>query len=289
MEREMGEGIYKIIQASKVDAFFYYCILDFKLILVKFSAIINYPLSLAGIKIVRLSKLRKLQVFEPPVNNTDIEKDEKFMLLYAKVKNYTIVEIERCYSLYKAVHYILKNNIPGDFVECGVMKGGSMMMVALMLAEANITNRKLYLYDTFAGMPAPGVQDGEIEKEEWRKMQNEDGTNNWCYASFDDVETNMKSTGYPSENLILVRGKVEETIPGTIPDKIALLRLDTDWYSSTKHELVHLFPILEKKGILIIDDYGAWQGARKATDEYFKEKGPVYLNRIDFTGRLIIK
>ena len=99
----------------------------------------------------------------------------------------------------------------------------------------------------------------------------------------------MKSTGYPVGNIRLLKGKVEDTIPGTMPAKIALLRLDTDWYESTKHELTYLFPLLEKSGVLIIDDYGAWQGARKAVDEYLKDNGTVYLNRIDFTGRLLIK
>lgn len=99
----------------------------------------------------------------------------------------------------------------------------------------------------------------------------------------------MAATGYPKDNIIFIKGKVEQTIPGTLPGKIALLRLDTDWYESTKHELNHLYPLLEKAGILIIDDYGAWQGARKAVDEYFSTNGPVYLHRLDFTGRLVIK
>jgi hypothetical protein len=85
-------------------------------------------------------------------------------------------------------------------------------------------------------------------------------------------------------------GKVEDTIPADIPEKIALLRLDTDWYESTKHELIHLFPRLQKGGVLIIDDYGFWKGARKAVDEYFAENNiQILLNRIDDTGRMAIK
>src|SRR5690606_23062787 len=100
----------------------------------------------------------------------------------------------------------------------------------------------------------------------------------------------MSLSAYPAGNIRYVAGKVEDTIPAVIPDKIAILRLDTDWYSSTKHELVHLFPKLSNGGILIIDDYGHWEGARKAVDEYFEETGTrIYLSRIDETGRVAVK
>ena len=255
----------------------------------KFSDIINYPLSLLGLKIVRQSSLKKLQLGYMKLRIDDIEKDADFMKLYLNIKDYTMVEIERCYALYTAVKYILKNNIPGDFVECGVWKGGSSMLIALMLKKGNILDRKIYMYDTFTGMTEPGNNDGEIEKEEWSKMQKADGSNDWCFASYEEVVTNMESTGYPTENIKLVKGKVEDTIPGIIPTTISMLRLDTDWYESTKHELTHLFPLLKKSGILIIDDYGAWQGARKAVDEHFAGNKLAYLNRIDFTGRLLVK
>lgn len=215
--------------------------------------------------------------------------DGEFMELYSQIKDYTMVEIERCYALYFSVKYILKNNIPGDFVECGVWKGGSSMLVALMLKKENAVDRKIYLYDTFAGMTEPGYYDGEEEKLEWKKNKKDDGSCNWCFATYEDAAANMRSTAYAEENIKLVKGKVEDTIPATMPTKIALLRLDTDWYESTKHELTHLFPLLEKSGILIIDDYGSWKGARMAVDEYFFENGPAYLNRIDFTGRLLVK
>ena len=104
------------------------------------------------------------------------------------------------------------------------------------------------------------------------------------------VKKNMASTDYPEENIIYIKGKIEETLPGYIPRKISILRLDTDWYESTKHELEHLYPILSPGGVLIIDDYGHFAGARKAVDEYFSglEK-PPYMPRIDYSGRIIIK
>ncbi len=219
----------------------------------------------------------------------DIDADKDFQQAYAKIKAYTMVEPERCYALYHAVRYIIRNGIRGDFVECGVWKGGSVMLIAYALLEAGITDRKIYLYDTFEGMTKPGEKDGEREKAEWEKNKVNEQLNNWCLSSLEEVQANMATTLYPKENIIFIKGKVKQTIPGTLPGKIALLRLDTDWYESTKHELLYLYPLLEKGGILIIDDYGAWQGARKAVDEYFAANGHVYLNRLDYTGRLVIK
>ena len=111
-----------------------------------------------------------------------------------------------------------------------------------------------------------------------------------AYAPIMDVRSNMESTGYPLSLLHFVQGKVEETVPSSAPDQISILRLDTDWYESTKHELLHLFPRLSRNGILIIDDYGDWVGARKAVDEYFAAHGlKPFLARIDTTGRVYVK
>lgn len=247
----------------------------------KLSAIINYPLGLLGLKIGKkdVSLRRTLPA--------DIAEDQQFFNVYKRIKDFTLVEPERCYALYKAVQYIIQNNLTGDFVECGVWKGGSCMLIAMTLLELNVSDRKIWLYDTFTGMTKPGLNDGLEEKGEWEEKKTGDDASNWCLASLEEVKKNLSSTSYPFEQFVFVQGKVEETIPGNIPSSVALLRLDTDWYDSTKHELQHLYPLLTKGGILLIDDYGAWQGARKATDEYFGDK--VLLNRIDWTGRLLIK
>jgi O-methyltransferase len=250
----------------------------------KLSTIINYPLSLFGLKLSRIKKaddsFNMLQ---------DIDADKDFQEIYDKIKAYTIVEPERCYALYNAVHYIISKGIKGDFAECGVWKGGSVMLIAYILMKAGITDRKIFLYDTFEGMTKPGENDGEKEKAEWEKNKINEQLNSWCFSPLEEVQDNIAITGYPKDNVVFIKGKVEETIPGTMPGKISLLRLDTDWYESTIHELNHLFPLLEKGGILIIDDYGAWPGARKAVDEYFETTGPVFLHRLDFTGRLLVK
>jgi hypothetical protein len=104
------------------------------------------------------------------------------------------------------------------------------------------------------------------------------------------VQRAVRSTGYDPGKIHLIKGKVEDTVPGAAPTKIALLRLDTDWYESTRHELEHLFPRLSPGGVIIIDDYGHWQGARRATDEFLAQHNiPLLLNRIDYTARIGVK
>lgn len=220
----------------------------------------------------------------------EIETDRStptFQSIYQKVRPYTMTSIDRIWSLYNAVNYISNNKIEGDIVECGVWRGGSSMVAALTLLENKDANRHLYMYDTYEGMSEPTGEDvsihGDTGEDTWQGI-------NQCYADFPDVQRNIGSTNYPSSLVHMIKGKVEETIPQEIPEKIAILRLDTDWYESTYHELVHLYPRLVKGGVLIIDDYGHWQGARKAVDKYFTENNiPVLLNWIDYTGRVAVK
>jgi hypothetical protein len=167
-----------------------------------------------------------------------------------------------------------------------------MMAVAMTLRLLGDTTRRLYLYDTFSGMSAPTSLDRSPDGRTADELLRADapGSGIWCFAGLDDVQRNVRSTGYPENQIKFVRGKVEETIPGIAPANIALLRLDTDWYESTRHELEHLYPRLSPWGPLILDDYGHWQGARKAVDEFVARlPHPAFLHRIDYTGRLIIK
>lgn len=233
------------------------------------------------------------------INNIDKEGipndiiDAEFRHIYNLCKEYSLCAVTPMFALFKSIEYIVKNHIEGDFVECGVYKGGSTMLMAHTLRHFNQTNRKIYLYDTFEGMSSPTKRDVSIDgKHAGELLDKGDKTTNevWCFSPIDEVRKNMESTSYPMDNLFFVQGKVEDTIPGTVPDRIALLRLDTDWYESTRHELQHLYPILSQNGVLIIDDYGYWRGAREAVDEYFKNNSTnLLLNRIDAAVRLCIK
>ena len=219
--------------------------------------------------------------------------DTEFHALYEQCKEFTMTSVHRMYVLYSAVKYVVENNIDGDIVECGVWRGGSSMMSASTLLSLGKADTKLYLYDTFAGMSEPTKEDvnpvGISAQGKWEQSARQ-GFNDWAFASLEDVRANMLSTGYPEEKIEFVKGKVEDTVPETIPDRISLLRLDTDWYASTYHELQHLFPRLSPDGILILDDYGYWRGAKEATDKYFAETGTkIFLNRIDGAGRVAVK
>lgn len=204
------------------------------------------------------------------------------------VKSFTMTSVERIVCLINAVNYITENRIEGDIAECGVWRGGSMMTVALTLLARGDASRNLYLYDTFEGMSQPTGFDKSFDGVSAEAQMNQEN-GKWCYAGIEDVRRNILSTGYPEDKIHLVKGKVEDTIPQTAPADLSLLRLDTDWYESTKHELNHLFPRLAPEGVLVIDDYGHWQGARRAVDEYFAESNrKIYLHRIDYTGRIAV-
>jgi O-methyltransferase len=206
--------------------------------------------------------------------------------IISAVAPYTMTSIERIHALISAVRHIVGNCIPGDFVECGVWKGGSIMAMALTLIELQRADRALYLFDTFAGMTPPGREDVDYLGQNASQILDTVR----CLALQEEVEAAVSSTGYDRSQIHFVKGRVEETIPGQAPESIALLRLDTDWYQSTRHELNHLFPRLVRGGIIIIDDYGHWQGARRAVDEYLREHGVnLVLCRIDYTGRIGIK
>jgi O-methyltransferase len=214
-----------------------------------------------------------------------------FVAAFEAAAPFTMTSSERMYALYEATRHIGKAAIPGAVVECGVWRGGSSMLAASTLLAAGDV-RDLWLYDTFEGMPPPGEADfaSQLGQHADELLARDDslGEGTRAVAGLEEVRANMARVGYPDERVRYVKGKVEETIPAEAPAQIALLRLDTDWYESTRHELEHLYPRLEPGGVLIIDDYGWWEGARKAVDEFFADQ-PILLNRIDETGRIAVK
>jgi hypothetical protein len=253
----------------------------------KFSDAVNLPLRWFGLKLVKLSSLKAMQSASANAL-ADIHRDKTFMELFRMVEPFTMTGLERSYALYKALQFLHQHKVMGDLVECGVWRGGSCMLMSYFFQSVGDTSRRIFLYDTFEGMTRPSEADGDQERREWEQQRTTDDSSTWCLSPLDEVKENMRRTGYPEQQLFFVKGKVEDTLPGTLPGEISLLRLDTDWYASTLHELQHLFPLLVKNGFLLIDDYGVWQGAQKATDEYFN-CSPYFLQRIDSSGRLLIK
>jgi len=221
--------------------------------------------------------------------------DDQTRRLFTAVAEYTMTGPERIEALVNAVRYVVANGIEGDFVECGVWRGGSSMAAALALKELGDERRHLYLYDTFEGMSAPTVEDvaidGAAAAPTFVRRKLDEDSSDWCRSPLDDVRRNLESTGYAAAHLHFIKGKVEATLPAEMPrGAIAILRLDTDWYESTRHELKILYPRLVRGGVLIVDDYGHWRGARKAVDEYLAETHqPLLLNRVDYTARIAVK
>jgi hypothetical protein len=212
---------------------------------------------------------------------------------------YTMTGVPRLQSLIDAVRYCVERDVPGAFAECGVWRGGSVMAMILTLQDCGVSDRDVHLFDTFEGMTAPTDHDvsplDPPALETWKAAQGGEQrpwSDLFAPELFDEntVRETLLATGYPAERIHISRGPVEETLPAAAPEQLALLRLDTDWYESTKHEMEHLYPRLVAGGVLIIDDYGHWEGARRAVDEYFSAAGnPLLLNRIDYTGRIAVK
>ena len=221
----------------------------------------------------------------------------KFENLYQICKKESLnISKERFLTLYQSINYVFNNDIHGDFVECGIFKGGSAMMMAYMLAEnlESEKNQKIWMYDTFEGMANASKYDENIDNQkafiELDKIKKKENSNDiWAYSSLNYVKNNLKKTNINENNLIYIKGLVEETLHKSKPEGIALLRLDTDFYESTKIELELLYPLLQKGGILIVDDYGHWKGCKKAVDEYFLNKKDIFFQQIDYSGIVGVK
>ena len=228
------------------------------------------------------------------VSALPVDFDPDAAQIIREVRSRTMTSPERLFALIQAVRYVSTAGIVGDIVECGVWRGGSMMAAALTLIECGDTTRALHLFDTFGGMSPPTSKDIAIDGQSAHALlgtqKKTDPGSAWCYATLDDVKSGMLSTGYDVARMHFIEGKVEDSIPKHAPQAIAVLRLDTDWYESTRHEMEHLFPRLVRGGVLIVDDYGHWKGCRQAIDEYLETHGiRLLLNRVDYTGRVAIK
>jgi len=252
-----------------------------------------------------------------------IDIPSEFLALWEEVRRYTMTSLERGYALYQAVRYLCRSGLDGDIVECGVWRGGSCMLAAKTLLACareaagielpetaspeadraaaqeppSPSGRRIWLYDTFAGPTEPTDADriawsGRGVRERWQADRRGEATNfTWWAVARDQVAANMRAAGWPEAETRFVEGDVLQTLQSRRPERIALLRLDTDWYESTAGELAVLYPLLVPGGVIIIDDYGHFEGARRAVDEYFSPASGrrILLNRVDYTGRIGVK
>ncbi|MBO0731451.1 MAG: class I SAM-dependent methyltransferase [Acidimicrobiaceae bacterium] len=228
-------------------------------------------------------------------DNLPTHLDDVTRRIIAKVSPRTMTGAAGLESLVEATRYVVHHRIPGEIVECGVWRGGGMQAVALALLSLGDSSRELHLFDTFEGMPPPTAEDtrrqqnGETVAAAAMLAEAAKTEAVWSVAGLDDVREGMADTGYPADKVRYHVGMVEETTPGEAPEQIAILRLDTDWYASTKHELETLYERLSPGGVLMIDDYADWDGARKATDEWLEISGEVLFLIPMGTGRIAVK
>ena len=224
-----------------------------------------------------------------PKDQLPSDYDQETREIWEAVRDRTMTHHARVNFLIQAVRYVERHHVPGAVVECGVWRGGSMLTVAHTLLRRGVTDRDLYLFDTFEGMTEPTERDVRITQGK-HAVELLEGTGPgpmaWArpgrfVATLDDVKEGFSQLDYPDDRVHFVPGRVEDTVPEHAPEGIAILRLDTDWYESTKHELTHLYSRLAPGGVLIIDDYGTWHGAKEATDEFLEKTGePLLLTRV---------
>ena len=221
-----------------------------------------------------------------------IEADKEIIEFIKISKQFSMTDLHAMYVLSQAILKAKTNKLDGDFVECGIWRGGNVLLLKL-LNDYYKLNKSIFAFDTFDGMTAPSkfdidFQNISAEEQLNKNDKSEDKKNIHCYSELETVKKNIsKYTNL--NNIKFVKGPVEKTLldKENLPEKISILRLDTDFYESTKIELDVLYPKLVQGGVLIIDDYGHWKGAQKAVDEFFDKK--EWLHIINNSARYLIK
>ena len=213
---------------------------------------------------------------------------------YVRSNNLSMGSTQNLYATALACRYIVNMEIEGDFVECGVYRGGHSIIAAEIFKRFG-ANKKVFLFDTFKGMTEPTEKDFKLYSGipallKYKANKNQDHVS-WAYSSLGEVRNNFNKLKLEDSNVIFIEGDVLQTVPSSMNllKSISFLRLDTDWFDSTKIELDFLYPLLSKNGIIVIDDYGSWAGSNRATDEYFYSEKRPFFSLIDGGARLGIK
>lgn len=207
-----------------------------------------------------------------------------FEEIYKICSQYSMISKERFLSNVSSVEYIEMNNIPGCIIEIGVWKGGSILSMMLASEKYSKTKREFHLYDTFEGMTESTVEDRDFNNNLASEIIKTDSFIK-CISPIEEVKANIQR-----HTSIEPHYHIGDILKNQfIPEKIAILRLDTDWYESTKHELDTFYDSVSPGGVVIIDDYGHWQGSKKAVDEFLEKHPDITLYPIDYSGRFFFK
>ena len=214
---------------------------------------------------------------------------EREIVSYVLSERLTMASFERLITTVMACKHALEAGIEGDFVECGVWRGGNAIAAAEIF-KLHGSDKAVWLFDTFQGMTAPTDADVQVSDGKAASSREIVDILKDCVVSIESVRRNFEMRGLTT-NVEFVQGDVCESLDYVkLPSKICVLRLDTDWYESTKKELEVLYPRVPLGGCLIVDDYGHWAGSKKATDEYFaRSGGRPFFHYTDYTGRVGVK
>lgn len=244
-------------------------------------SMIQSIIGMLGYKIVRLVQIP-----------SELNSDDILVLQDVMRNKLSMAPPARLVATLMACKYVCESGIDGDFVECGVWRGGNSLLAADVFRRY-AARKSVYLFDTFAGMTAPtdhDVTSGSVSAKPQFEAGQRTGYNDWCLATEGEVRSTFNDRGLGS-SVVFVKGDVAATLgkKSNIPEKISVLRLDTDWYESTKIELEALYPKLTSGGVILIDDYGHWQGQKKAVDEYFAGASRPFFYYTDNAGRIGVK
>ncbi|MDR2571328.1 MAG: class I SAM-dependent methyltransferase [Oscillospiraceae bacterium] len=239
---------------------------------------------------------RGLIKFAAPAMPVEFSYFEKNLIYRIVSDGLSMVSKEGLFATLSACKYAIQNNIDGDFVECGVWRGGNAIIAASVFKEYG-SSKKVWLFDTFEGFVEVKLSKndrgslGQVHTMDRMDAFHERFYNpSHCGNSISEVRNTFKRYGLLDDNVIFVKGDVMETLEDeNIPDKVAVLRLDTDWYDSTRKELEVFYPRLSNGGVLIIDDYGFCHGCRTAVEQYFESVPKPLMHYINYTIRVGVK
>tara|TARA_B100000131_G_scaffold219414_1_gene210939 strand:- start:76 stop:861 length:786 start_codon:yes stop_codon:yes gene_type:complete len=234
-------------------------------------------------------EIRRKNSWYEKYRDSVVEIDKNLEKILERSENYINASLPNRWGIIQSLQHVKRNRIKGDIVETGVFHGGGIIFLNDILNYLKL-KKTIWGYDTFEGIPSINLKkDRILGSKKNKQVEKKDNMDKNIYPTLVTVKNNLKKNNVKNQ-INLIEGDTKKTlkIKKHLPKKISFLRLDTDFYESTLNELETLYPKISKNGILMIDDYGHHVGCRKAVDEYFRNK-KIWLHRIDYTARLIIK
>lgn len=192
---------------------------------------------------------------------------------------FSMIGALRMLQLQRAAEFLIERGIPGDFIETGVWRGGACILMRAVLAAHGVTDRRVWVADSFQGLPPPDAERYPKDAGSQLNMFPQ------LAVSADQVRGNFERYDLLDDQVVFLEGWFRDTLPAAPIERLALLRMDGDLYESTMDALQALYDKVVPGGIVIVDDYGILESCRAAVDDFRRERGidePIY--RIDHSG-----